>query len=270
MLDTVQLGDLSVSKLILGGNTFSGFSHFGHEKDKEMLHYFTAERIKQTYADAERLGVNTHIGRADHHIMRVLMEYWDEGGTIQWIAQTCPELGAPDRGVRNALRGGAKACFLHGGVMDVRFASGELGDLPAAINSIHDAGLPAGVAGHNPLVHEWAAEHLDIDFHMCCYYNPVKRGSGGDHIAGTQERYAEEDRDLMMLTIPKLDKPVIHYKILAAGRNDPAEAFAFAARQMRPNDSVCVGIYPGANPRMLEEDVEHLQNALEGVQTSAG
>ena len=62
--------------------------------DRRMLHYYTSARIKQTFREAEALGINTVIARADHHIMRLLMEYWDEEGSLQWIAQTCPELGS--------------------------------------------------------------------------------------------------------------------------------------------------------------------------------
>jgi len=50
--------------------------------------------------------------------IRVLLEYWNEGGVIQWIAQTCPELGSISRGIENAISEGAKVCFIHGGQMD--------------------------------------------------------------------------------------------------------------------------------------------------------
>ena len=62
--------------------------------------------------------------------------------------------------------------------------------------------------------------------------------------------------------IPSLSKPVVHYKILAAGRNDPAAAFAFAASKMRANDAVCVGVYPKDKPDMLREDVRLLDESL--------
>ena len=52
-----------------------------------------------------------------------------------------------------------------------------------------------------------------------------------------------------------LSRPVIHYKILAAGRNDPAEAFAYCAEKMRPYDLACIGIFTGDDPLMLQTDV---------------
>ena len=172
VIPKVSIGGLKVSKLILGGNPFSGFSHQGVQADQAMLHYYTADRIKQEYRRAERLGINTHLGRADHHIIRVLMEYWDEGGTIQWFAQTCPEIGTSLRGVQNAVRGGAAACYLHGGRMDWMLANGRLDEAVEAVAAIRKAGLPAGVAGHSTAVFDWAEDNLDVDFYMCCYYNP--------------------------------------------------------------------------------------------------
>ena len=155
-LSKVRIGGVEVTRLAIGGNPFSGFSHQSPERDREMVHYYTTARIKEALRQAEELGINTHVGRADHHIMRVLLEYWDEGGAIQWLAQTCPEVGPIERGVLNAVRGGAQACYIHGGVMDHLYAQGKLDEVPAAIAQIRDAGLPAGIAGHNPKVFEWA------------------------------------------------------------------------------------------------------------------
>ena len=61
--------------------------------------------------------------------------------------------------------------------------------------------------------------------------------------------------------IQGLSRPVIHYKILAAGRNDPAEAFAYCGSRMRPQDLACVGVFTGDDPRMLETDVRLFERA---------
>lgn len=261
-MEQISLGNLSVSRFIIGGNPFSGFSHQGHSRDIEMKRYYTTERIKQTLRAAEQVGINTHIGRADHHVMRFLLEYWDEGGSIQWIAQTCPELGTPERGIQNAITGGAKACFIHGGWMDFLLAQGRLDEVPPAIAAIKAAGMPAGIAGHNPQVFEWAEEHIDADFYMCSYYNSAHRDERAEHVSGTPEWFLSEDRDAMTRLIARLRRPVIHYKVLAAGRNPAAEAFAYVAEHLRPQDAVCVGVHTQDNPRMIEEDVALLEQAL--------
>jgi hypothetical protein len=261
-LGQIQLGDVSVSRMIIGGNPFSGFSHQTEAKDQEMRRYFSTQRIKDTLRQAESLGVNTHLGRADHHIMRVLLEYWDEGGSIQWIAQTCPEVGDIPRGIQNGIDGGAKACFIHGGLMDFRFAQNHLDDIPDAIAMIRDAGLPAGIAGHNPRVFEWAEEQIDVDFYMCSYYNSANRDETAELQSGMAEWFRPEDRERMAALIQNLSKPVIHYKVMAAGRNDPKEALTFVAQHLRPQDAVCIGIYPHDKADMLEENIALLRNCL--------
>ena len=255
-IPTIKIADRIVSRLILGGNPFSGFSHQGIDRDKDMTDYYTVDKIKATLRDAEDIGVNTFLGRADRHIVRTLLEYRNEGGSIQWFAQTCPEMQSIGRSIEDAIGGGASAAYVHGGVMDFLLANDGLDDVPPAIKLIRDAGLPAGIAGHNPRVFEWAEEHLDVDFYMCSYYNAAHRDENAEHIHGRPEWFNPEDRDIMTSLIATLSKPVIHYKILAAGRNDPAEAFAFTARHLRSQDAVCVGIHTKDKPRMLREDAE--------------
>jgi len=261
-MEEVKIGTATVSRFILGSNPFSGFGHQGHEVDRQMVHYFTAARIKETLRRAEELGINTLIARGDHHVLRVLMEYWDEGGTLQWFAQTCPELGHPDRTIRKAAQNGASGVHIHGGYADHLMANGRLEELRPSVGLARELGLTVGVAGHDVRTHRWVNENLEVDFHMCSYYNPISRDRVAEHRAGTQERYLDEDRQAMAALIGELRKPAIHYKVLAAGRNDPAEAFAFVAATMRPGDAVCVGVFPKDKPDMLAEDVGLFQRAL--------
>ena len=257
-----RLGRVEVSRLIIGGNPFSGFAHQTDERSLEMKHWYTAARIKEALRRAEEIGVNTHVGRADHHIMRVLMEYWDEGGKIQWVAQTCPEVGSMERGVRNAIQGGAVACFLHGGWMDNLFATGRMEEVRPAIDLIKSAGIPAGIAAHNPKVIEWAEANLDLDLYMCSYYNSAHRDKSAELASGMPEWFQAEDRVAMVRTIAGLRRPAIHYKVMAAGRNDPREALDFVAEHLRPQDAVCIGVCTRDKPDMLAEDARILEECL--------
>ena len=264
-VDTVKIGDVAVSRFILGSNPFSGFSHQGPEMSRRMMHYYTTDRIKTLLRQAEGLGITALTARTDHHVMRFLMEYWDQGGKLMWLGQTCPSVGPSRMCVRRALEGGASACHIHGGVMDYLTAQNNVADAVDGVNMIHDAGLPAGVAGHSPRVFEWAEEHLDVDYYMCCYYQPDRRDKSPEHDPGQKERYDARDRQTMADLIARLSKPVIHYKVMAAGRNDPAEAFGFVARHLRPTDAVCVGIYNENHPDMLAEDVRLFEQSLSVV-----
>ena len=255
-MTTATLGPVTLSRFLLGSNPFSGFSHQGHERDRAMVRHYTTAHIKEVLYEAQRLGVTGIVARTDHHVMRVLREYWDEGGTLTWCAETCPGVGPTEMCVREAVGGGAKVCHIHGGVMDHLVATGQTDEVKRGVDLLHEAGLPAGVAGHNVRVFEWAEKHLDADYYMCCYYNPTPREENPEHVHGASELYREDDRRAMTALIPTLRKPVIHYQILAAGRNDPAEAFAFAAKVMRPGDFTCVGVFPKDDPGMLRKDVE--------------
>lgn len=264
-MDRVVIKDVEVSRFILGSNPFSGFSHQTREASQGMTRYYTTARIKEVLFEAERLGVNTIIARGDFHVIRVLMEYWNEGGKLQWFAQTCPEVGPPGLSVKRAKNHGAKACFIHGGYVDHLLAHGRLDEIPAVLESIREAGMACGVAGHIPDVFRWAEANADADFYMCSYYNPIARAESPEYDPIAAEQYLESDRRAMTELIQSLKRPVIHYKIMAAGRNEPGEAFAYAARSMRASDAVCVGVYPEAKREMLGEDVGLLEDALERV-----
>lgn len=270
-MDTVKFGEHSVSRFIIGTNPFSGFSHQSAEMNERMQMWFTTAKIKETLREAEARGVNTVLARTDYHVMRTLYEYWNDGGTIQWWAQTCPDAGTQEQCIDRAARFGAKACHIHGGWMDFTFLGNEMDKVPPLVDQIRDRGMLAGVAAHNPDVIRWVVENLDVDYYMCSYYNSMSRKDRPEHREAAKEWFLPEDRQIMADLIQTLAKPVIHYKIMAAGRNDPDEAFAFAARHMRDGDAVCVGIYQEEKPGMLEEDValleKHLAAADTGVKT---
>jgi len=260
----VQLGSLPVSRLILGGNPMSGFSHQNQARDREMVEYFTVTRIKDLLRQAEDLGINTLISRVDRHIMRMLLEYWSEGGKIKWMAQTAFEFPNLSGCVAQAISNGASAVYIHGGQMDYFYSNNKLDVVGPAIEQIHAAGLPAGVAAHIPKVHQWANDNLPIDFHMCSYYNPTPRDRQAGHVAGAEETFDDADRDAMLAVIPELKKPAIHYKIFAAGRKDPLEAFELSARHLRPGDAMCIGVFPKDKQDMLVEDLQLFHKVLAG------
>jgi hypothetical protein len=261
-MDKVKIGKAEVSRFIIGSNPFSGFSHQGREMDRKMMHYYTTANIKQVLRNAEELGINTIIARGDHHMLRVLMEYWDEGGKLQWFGQTCPELGPPEQTMSRVAGMGAPACHIHGGYADHLLENGRLEDLIPAVQHARKLGLIVGLAGHNTATLRWAEEHLDVDYYMCSYYNPIPRKDQAQHRSGTDEAYEEEDRRAMIELIQGLSRPAIHYKVMAAGRNAPAEALARVAEALRPGDAVCVGVYPAARPGMLKEDADLFQRSL--------
>jgi hypothetical protein len=260
-IPTVKTGPLSVSKVVLGSNMFSGYSHRGVAGDIEMKKYYTVARIKETLRRAEALGINTLMGRADQHFLRTLLEYREEGGKIQMIAQTCSEMNSIELSVTMAIDGGSHGVYIHGGMVDWSHYGKDLDKIVRGVEQIRKAGLVAAIATHRPACLAWAEQiRLDVDFYMCGYYDPTPRIGNPRHDPRANECFDPEDRDAMVEAIRGLSKPAYHFKVLAGGRTDPAEGFAFAAKHLRPQDTVVIGIYTKDKPTMMEEDIHLLRS----------
>lgn len=264
-IPTVRLGNIEVSRFIIGGNPFSGFSHQSQARSQEMTDWFTDERIVALLFEAQGLGLNVCLSRGDDHITRVMRRYWNQGGTMRWIAQTNSRAETAAQGAQYCIDHGAAACYLHGGVMDNLIAQEQHDEIYSFVETVRAAGIAVGVAGHMPEDWEWSEKNLDLDFYLGCYYNPSPRQHVPHHDPAARERYLPEDLEERVAAIKKLTKPVVHYKILAAGRTEPEAAFAFATQQMRPQDAVCVGIYTRDNPDMLAQD---LRMCLDGFRAT--
>lgn len=264
-IPTVSLGGLQVTRLLIGGNPFSGFSHQSVQRNEAMRAWYTDERIVETLFQAESLGLNACVCRGDDHIARVLATYWKQGGSMCWVAQTDSALGASSEAVAFCADHGAAACYLHGGVMDMLIAQRRYAEVHQFAESVRSHGLPLGIAGHMPEDFVWAEGNLDVDFYMVCYYNPSPRQHKAEHDPMASEQYTVEDRDARVAVLRTLSKPAVHYKVLAAGRTPPEEAFAYVARQMRSGDAVCVGVYTQDKPDMLAEDIDLLFGNLAAV-----
>ena len=262
-IPTMNLGCVTVSKLLVGGNPFSGFSHHSDERDMEMRRYFTTDRIHQTLFECERQGITAFVGRVDNHITRVLLEYYAKGGTIQWIAQTAMERWSIEDNVKMARYFGAKACYLHGGNFDKLWDEGKQETIRKTLNFIKDQGLPAGLASHNPeriLIAD--QEEYGADFYMVSLYNIA--GRRGQIVEAKDERFRETDRKKALSIIPRLSKPTIAYKVLAAGRRDPEKSFQEVFGIIKSSDGILVGVYPKVMSNMVRVNSELARRLLRG------
>src|SRR6266705_601647 len=116
LTQSTQLGSLRISRLLVGGNPLSGFSHSSAARSQAMIDYFSVDNTKRLWSVCEQHGITACIARADNFVMRALHEHWRDGGRIRWIAQTAPEHSDPIKNITQAKRWGASAIFIHGGV----------------------------------------------------------------------------------------------------------------------------------------------------------
>lgn len=263
-LPTMELGDLEVSRLIVGGNPFSGISHQTVQRDWEMRRYFTVDRIHETLFECERSGITAVVARTDNHIFRMISEYRDKGGTIRWIAQTAMEVASVELCIDQAKFFGAAACFVHGGTTDGCYDKGDVGKLKRAVGHIRKAGLPAGVASHQPEILERAAEELDVDFCLMCLHN-ISGRAGKIHVAEDEDAlFRDEDRPPALAAIARIARPTIAYKVLSSGRKSPEAAFREVFTRVKDTDGILIGMCPDRRPDMVRRDADLVRSILAG------
>jgi len=258
MLPTVKFCGLDVTRLIIGANPFGGFSHQSQERDREMIAYYTPERIKETWVRTQSAGINTMITNNETpHVIQTTAEYLAEGGPLQWITQvSCRSYPNMQSAIDRAVEIGCKAAYLHGGVVDNFFKEKDEKSLREYVQHGQSLGIPMGVAGHKPEVHDWVNSIALVDFHVVSFFNCGSLHNGRGH------KFKLADMFPAVECIQRLAKPCIGYKIMAAGRIDAAMAFEFAFDNIKPTDVVNVGMHRGDKDDMVEENVAHVRNIL--------
>jgi hypothetical protein len=250
----IQLGSLTIARLVAGSNAISGFSHQSESRSAAMRRYFTVARIKEHLAECERHGVDAIVARADNFTMRVLAEYWDEGGSIRWIAQTAPEHRDPVKLIAQLARAGASAAFVHGGEVDRNVRSKNVNAVRAQVDAIRERGLPAGVAAHAPAHHRALRDAgVGVDFHLVCLYDI--EGYRGNATREPVEVFDPEDRAVALALLRELEPPAIAYKVYGAGRATNRESLDDVMRALRPKDGVLVGMFPPDHPSIVADNV---------------
>ena len=258
-LPTVDFCGLQTTRLLIGANPFAGFSHQTAERDSEMRAYYTPERIRETWARAEASGINTFVtNNQTPHVVETTRKYLAEGGTMHWFGQLNHEPfdGNMFRAIDRAIEIGAKAAYLHGGIVDELCEAGQGQELREWIAHGKSQRLPIGVAGHKPRTHYWVAEMDIVDFHAVCFFTcgSVHEGSG--------DKFRLKDVPAAVECIQRIGKPCIAYKIMAAGRVAPRMALDYAFEHIKPCDVVNVGMYRGDSDDMVEENARIVAHLL--------
>jgi hypothetical protein len=248
---TGKIGKVQISRLIIGGNQFSGWSHsrdLTYLRDL-FLAYSTEEKIMATLEKCEQEGVNAIITASSGY----LNKYWkDRGGKIQWIAQVHPKTNDLTSNIKQAIDNGAIGAYVQGGVGDSFVKNGRVDLLGKAVEFIKSNGLIAGIGGHSievPIAVEKAG--IDVDFYMKTLHH-------GNYWSATPKEKRVEfnvdsgspyDHDNIWSITPEktiefmknVDKPWIAFKVLAAGAIHPSEGFEYAFENGA--DFVCVGMF---------------------------
>jgi len=258
-LPTGKIGNVKISRIICGGNLINGYAH---SRDliyvSELLrHYFTDEKVIETWQVSEENGINTAIanvrgGKGDEQVentVRILNKYWDErGGKIQWIAQTNQQVNDLTSSIQKAIDNGAVGAFVQGGVGDTFVRDGHVDLLGKVIEFIKQNGLIAGIGGHNlktPMACEKAGIEPDFymkTLHSTNYWSARRPDQHTDVIDNySADNYWDKYPEKTIEFMKTVKRPWIVYKVLAAGGIHPRDGFKFAFENGA--DFLCVGMF---------------------------
>lgn len=262
-----KIKDVKISRLICGGNLISGYAH-----SRDLIyvspllkHYFTDEKVMDTWQICEEHGINTMIvGPDDKRAVGLYNRYRKErGGKMQWLAQCQGQMPAVDL-AKFAIDNGAVGAFLGGNLGDKWTFENRLDQTQKFVDYVNSQGIISGVAGHS-LDMLIAVESAGIknDFYMKTlhhtnYWSARKENQTRQVINnyGEDNYYAmtpEETSEFM----EDVKKPWIAYKTLAAGAIKPASGFDYVFQ--KGADFACVGMFDW----QIAEDVEIARNVCE-------
>ena len=252
-----KIGNLTISRLICGGNLISGFAHsrdLTYVSDL-LKNYFTDEKVIETLALCEEMGINTAILRLDDHCIRVITKYWNErGGRMQWIAQVKITENDVTSEAQKAIDTGALGVYVHGGVCDTLVEKGKVELLAETIEFVKHNKVLAGIAGHNievPIACEKAGIEPDFymkTLHSDSYWSAKQEPENDNTWCKTPKETIE-----FMNTVTK---PWIAYKVMAAGAIHPRDGFKYAYENGA--DFICAGMFDF----QVREDVLIARNIL--------
>jgi len=244
----MKIGDLEVSRLIVGTNPFMGKSHLTPDVDADMKDYFTEERVFAMLHRCEQAGINAIQSRGNMPIMGVIDRYRKSGGKLLWLATSGKNTETFDEELDEMMKYSPDAICIHGELSDDLWLSGRIGLLGELLEKIRGKGVPAGICAHFPEVLAYAEEQgLKPDYYMASLYNLSQPDRSHD-VNPTGERFEESDIPKMYEVIRKLSAPTIALKILGAGRRCATpevvkSAFVEAFANIKPTDGVLVGMF---------------------------
>lgn len=228
-LPTGKIGDLEISRIILGGNLIGGWAHARDLMyvSKLLKAYHTDEKVLETLQIAEEHGVNcinTHpnAGKLIHRYHK------ERGGKMHWMAQIFPdEQGDFGPCIRAAVELGVELVQVQGGAADGIVRQGKVELLDKAVQYGQARGLPSGVGAHDLAVIK-ACEKAGVkaDFY-------VKTLHSQDYWSARRPDGKQRDNNWCadpegtIECMARLAKPWMAFKVLAAGAIRPQKAFRY-------------------------------------------
>jgi hypothetical protein len=264
-LPTGKLGNVELTRVMLGGNLISGYAH---SRDliyvpQLMKHYNTEAKILETLEIAETHGINA-INLAIWDDLSFLEKHWKRGGKMKLVAQAIPRREGDELALfKKAVDFGACAVHLQGHSSEILLKEENLELMAKIIHYIQSQKVPAGIAAHglNVLI-EGEKARIEPDFyvktlHTHDYHTAPRPGEKGD--LGRFDNSWCADPEEVVDFMWGVKKPWIAFKIMAAGAIPPQRAFPHAFNSGA--DFVLAGMFDW----QIAEDVKIAKAALSEV-----
>ena len=238
---TAKIGNVELSRVMLGGNLMNGFAHA-----RDLIYvsnlikaYHGEGKIYETFKLAEACGINAII--TNPILAPMIASYWQKGiGRIKFLAQ-CK--GKTEKElldvVRYAIDQGACAAYIQGQAADTYVQDGNFEWIAKALQVIRDNGLPAGIGGHYLQTIKGCVEQgFQPDFWMKTLHHHQYWSA---RVEDQHDNLWCEDPEDTIAFMEQLPQPWIAFKVLAAGSIHPQDGFRYAFENGA--DFLCVGMY---------------------------
>ena len=273
LLPTGKIGEMSVTRLILGGNLLTRYQHSRDVRyvNKLVTSYNTDEKIRETIELAEASGINTLSVNITPTVFQILGDHRKNGGKIQSILySTCQVTDAVKyaEDVRKMVDFGSEAIYIWGEQTDKCLREGKMDILRKRLDEAKLLGTPVGLGAHelNSIkqveTEKWPADFYIKTFHHHHYPSAPRTGeakTSTSEVPGYWCRNPEETAEFMKT----VTKPWIAFKVMAAGAIPPADAFAHSFTNGA--DFVLAGMFDFD----IEEDCRIVRDTVAKAQSRA-
>jgi uncharacterized membrane protein YphA (DoxX/SURF4 family) len=257
VLPSGKLGDLKITRMVMGCNLIGGWSHsrdliYG---DTLFKAYNNERKIIETFYLAEQAGINTTF---------MVTQYYPTFNKYKSIynsnMQSICQAMLPDKDffsdINTAISSKPTAIYIQGGEGDRYANAGKFDMLKKAVDYIKQHGYMAGVGAHSiETIKSCEREGINADFYVKTFHqdsywsaHPIENREEYSVIGKNSQdhnQFHENMWDLFPLKTAEymktVNKPWFAFKVLAAGAIEPKVGFRHAFEHGA--DFICVGMF---------------------------
>ena len=252
-----KLGNLTISRMVMGCNLIGGWAHARDLIYSNTLFkaYNNERKIIETLYLAEQAGINT---------VFMVTQYYPTFNKYKNIynskMQSICQAMLPDKdffsNINEAIKSHPDAIYVQGGEGDRYANAGKFDMIKKAVDYIKQNGFPAGVGAHSlETIKSCEREGINADFYVKTFHHdkywsahPIENREEYSVIGPASpdhNRFHENMWDLFPLRtieyMKEINKPWFAFKVLAAGAIEPKDGFRYAFENGA--DFICVGMF---------------------------